>query len=1329
MAKKVKQTYELDVKKAVSAIKTLNDAVEKHNEKIRVLKDRTSQQARATLTLNKRLETFKTRISEANRALGSINRSFAKQVTHAKQLASTTGTLANRFGRVSEKVKELNTSLTTASRNARTFSNNFKNATINLVKANERLDRAAILLGRFNDAMRTVISTMRIKNRGIDIQTGKHKQQNKAVKQSVSEFERLIISWRTIIRVIAVTAVHRNVLRLAQAIIHARKTAQDFSIAIGEIRTIAGLNTQTVADWRRQLVSLSDAFGVDVLEAAEGAYQALSNQVVKATNTSAFLREEMRFAILTVSQLDTAIAATTSIINAWNLSSSDAMRVNQLLFATVERGRLRLTDIATTIGRVSILSAKLGVSIVEQNAAIALLTRQGVRAEEALTLLRNVQLKLIKPTKRMKEIFQELGVTSGASAIRAFGLVGTLERLEAVAKRGGDELADFAAQMGRVRAIIGKAGLESAKVRQEMIKLIEASTNTGQKFESVFSSVGKQLEIQFNRAKNVLINEFLVPFNQNLLTLIQTLGGAGNALRSFIGILQRGMILFLAYKGVSAAQAVTLSLIRLRTELLTQSNYKLNNSLILVKNNAVAAKVAMIGLKVAQIGITLGAALLIENLVSSSIAYAQAGREAERFGQQARFAQEQLSAEQYRAWIAQVSAYFDKFNLAVNNAFGAFNRFAAGVRAETNALQQSFKQSFEEIRKSIKKGLQDPISEINTKISELRSKIQSLRSAAQSRQEQLRERKLESDVTKFKAGLEGKSEIKQIQELNKLKLRLAREANQALARDDEKQADRLFRQVEKLQAEITRRLQAIRDAAAREEAVKEKVRRRVFDPLTGRFRIKTETVEVGKRQKDPELAKRALEALNQLERERQRIVNERIRAEQQFIARQEQRAKQLEQQAKAREQALSRFKELLAQIDAFDPKQKGAPKKFANLVQQADIAARAAGIEQKARIEFLRKANAQIIKLRRDAALEAAKNEIQIAEQTIKRLQDLFTQAAKETKAKGSKRTEFLTGTFLPTIAEIEAQLKALADRTELRGPGRGRQLSPKQLEENKTLRDYVNTLKELKEAREALNKAPKDEQEKRLQRVIAIVKRLIPLMEKMDKIQAGRVLKRKGLIFGQAPRRDGSLLVTDNETLAERKKRLQELLKTLQERNKELNTAIQHQNELERQLRAVEAVAKRIPQEFRNIGKSAVDSAVDQILAQKNIQAALEATIRRLERIRQLNARLGGGNRPPGRAMGGKIPVQYFSFGGRGIDRIPAMIAPGEIVMTQQASNTFAPLLHALNSISTQSRTPVGNITFGDINITVPQGTTDVQIDAIVQGLQRRARQGLLSL
>jgi hypothetical protein len=67
---------------------------------------------------------------------------------------------------------------------------------------------------------------------------------------------------------------------------------------------------------------------------------------------------------------------------------------------------------ANTFGRVGALTHSMGVSLEETSAAIATLTINGIKYNEAFTLINNIMLKLIKPTDEMKKLFASNGASN-----------------------------------------------------------------------------------------------------------------------------------------------------------------------------------------------------------------------------------------------------------------------------------------------------------------------------------------------------------------------------------------------------------------------------------------------------------------------------------------------------------------------------------------------------------------------------------------------------------------------------------------------------------------------------------------------------------------------------------------------------------------------------------------------------------------------------------------------------------------------------------------------------------------------------------------------------
>jgi hypothetical protein len=144
-------------------------------------------------------------------------------------------------------------------------------------------------------------------------------------------------------------------------------------------------------------------------------------------------------------------------LNTYGQEAGTAAEVSDVLFKTVELGRLRLGEIGNILGRVLPLTSQMGVSFKEASAAIAVMTRQGVRADTAVTQLRAVMQKIIKPTEAMSDLFRSWGVRDGADAIKTFG--GLQAVLQKMSNEVGGSNTEMAEYFRRVRAIVGQMSL------------------------------------------------------------------------------------------------------------------------------------------------------------------------------------------------------------------------------------------------------------------------------------------------------------------------------------------------------------------------------------------------------------------------------------------------------------------------------------------------------------------------------------------------------------------------------------------------------------------------------------------------------------------------------------------------------------------------------------------------------------------------------------------------------------------------------------------------------------------------------------------------------
>lgn len=353
------------------------------------------------------------------------------------------------------------------------------------------------------------------------------------------------ITWKGVVRVIAGSLVSRGIAGLTNAFRTAYTEARQLNRAIAEIQTIsqgAQLSTET---WTSALTNLSTEFNLDLLKTAEGTYQALSNQIGQGTEALNFQREAARLAAISASDLDAAVLALSGTINAFGENAKSTEQLVNELFKAVELGRLRIEEIGPTLGRVNVQAAQLGITSSEVLAGIATLSIQGVDAAVAMTQLRNVFQKLIRPTDRLQELFRQWGVETGEQAIAAFGLEGVLRKLDAAIKSTGDASGELGEIFQEVRGILGGAGLtraidgfssnleqieNSGESAAEALRLFQESTDfkLGTEFKQVqaeFRQLGQSI------AENLVqINERLIDFSDTIKFVRENLGLLGGIL-------------------------------------------------------------------------------------------------------------------------------------------------------------------------------------------------------------------------------------------------------------------------------------------------------------------------------------------------------------------------------------------------------------------------------------------------------------------------------------------------------------------------------------------------------------------------------------------------------------------------------------------------------------------------------------------------------------------------------------------------------------------------------------------------------------------------------
>ncbi len=379
-----------------------------------------------------------------------------------------------------------------------------------------------------------------------------------AMKKAGGKLKEFTISWQTLGRVIMTQAIVRALSVLRNAIRAAIGSAIELGLRIAEIGTIAEGQLGSLGDINKEVVSMAKEFGRPVADVAEGLYQTISNQVGTATESLHVFRQANKLAIATNSTTADSVALLTAALNGFGLSANHAERVAGVLFTTIKQGRLRASELANILGRVAPLYAQMGGSIEEMSAALATMTVTGVKADTAVTQLRAIMIKLLKPSEDLKKVLKEdFGVDTAQAALVKFGgLRGLLEELSKQAGGSTQKMSEF---FDRVRAIAGVLGLTNVSAKKfatNLEKIIEEQDKAlSGAYLQVLATDAKDAETAINNLKTAVTE-----FGARILPIVTKFVSGLNVIATNLdqlAIFMAGTLLTVAVVSLTSATAAT----------------------------------------------------------------------------------------------------------------------------------------------------------------------------------------------------------------------------------------------------------------------------------------------------------------------------------------------------------------------------------------------------------------------------------------------------------------------------------------------------------------------------------------------------------------------------------------------------------------------------------------------------------------------------------------------------------------------------------------------------------------------------------------------------
>jgi TP901 family phage tail tape measure protein len=271
----------------------------------------------------------------------------------------------------------------------------------------------------------------------------------------------------------------------------ATKLAVGFDRSMRNVNSIAQLSEQSFQALNKQVLDLASASGTGPKDIADGLYDVVSSGF-DAADAMKILKASTKGARAGLTSVATSTKVVTAVLNAYHLKASDASKVTDQLFQTVNVGVLSFEELSSSIGDVLPFASSLGVGLNQVGASLATMTKEGINAAESTTRIKAVMTQFLSPSKDLAARFKDLGFASGEAMIKSKGFQGALDLL---AKSTHGSKAEMAKLFPDVRALGGALALtgnNSKTARADLEQLNKSVGATGRAYKEQAKSISQQ---------------------------------------------------------------------------------------------------------------------------------------------------------------------------------------------------------------------------------------------------------------------------------------------------------------------------------------------------------------------------------------------------------------------------------------------------------------------------------------------------------------------------------------------------------------------------------------------------------------------------------------------------------------------------------------------------------------------------------------------------------------------------------------------------------------------------------------------------------------------
>jgi len=316
------------------------------------------------------------------------------------------------------------------------------------------------------------------------------------------------------------------------------------------------IEKQSIPAIKDSIIDLAKTYGLSMEELGSSMYEILSSNFNPEFATK-ILEGSTKMATAGLSSLQEAVSLMITSINAYGYSMDDITTLSDAFFEAVKVGRFTIGELGEDFATAATTAAIFGIDIREVLTALATMTNQGIKTNEAITALNRLMMNFASGgSAEAKKIAKELGIEMNSNAIKAKGLAGLVRDLNGATEE------QIVALTGSVRAFKAMASVMVDVDRYE--KFSKTITNSMGATDKALAEIQESQSFRMKKYKQEFIANMMniadeiMPVllkAQKLLTDISKVFGGWGAKVALSGVSALALT-YILYKMVTAFRSL-----------------------------------------------------------------------------------------------------------------------------------------------------------------------------------------------------------------------------------------------------------------------------------------------------------------------------------------------------------------------------------------------------------------------------------------------------------------------------------------------------------------------------------------------------------------------------------------------------------------------------------------------------------------------------------------------------------------------------------------------------------------------------------------------------